>query len=387
MMNNDKEIIRFEDLFKEEIKERKVRKDPEHKKNYGYAIIIYLLVMYVFASIVYIVASQVSDLQVTYSEEERILEAVAGDTYGFALLDIIIYEEHYQNTYADYLETIKVSDFGYYLIMNPQNEHIESFFYDYDEVEESYVFNIDYLYQLLNADPSKSAWNDTGASIHFYAGSTQELPMINYELRIFEGELTTLSHFALSLINFVVYVALIPGVWYVLRVDIKLDFDTTKAMKKSIFPAIGIGYLYIIFGNIVSNFLAQILSNTFEIPQGEAINQQVIIAALRSDGVILMMIAAVLIGPIVEELVFRKSIFGLISKDNVALIVSSLIFGAIHLIGETSIESAIVNGIPYFIMGFVFGYIYIKNDRNIWIPIIVHVLSNLISIIGILIFY
>jgi hypothetical protein len=101
---------------------------------------------------------------------------------------------------------------------------------------------------------------------------------------------------------------------------------------------------------------------------------------------VLIFISAVIIGPVVEELIFRKAIFGLISNDKVALAVSTFIFGAIHLLGEASILEALVNGVAYFVMGFVFGYIYLKNNRNIMVPIIVHVLSNLISVIGILFF-
>jgi len=386
-MKDDKEIIRFEDLFKEEIKERKSNKNPEQKKNYGYAIIIYLLIMYVFASIVYVVSMQVDDFLVTYNEEERILETLIYDVEGIGLIDISTYDEVYKLTYDPYVHVIEAPQIGFYIILNPSNAYIEDFFYDYDEIEDTYIFNISYVYQLFDGDERKSSWDNQGLPIHFYVGSMQELPPISIDVRMYEGSETVLSNFALSLINFVVYIALIPGVWYVLRKDILIDFETTKQMKKSIFPALGMGYLYIIFGNIIANFLSQILASSLDITQGEAVNQQVIIAALRSEGVILMMISAIIIGPIVEELIFRKALFGLITNDKIALFFSSFIFGAIHLIGETSIQSALVNGVPYFIMGFVFGYIYLKNDKNIWIPIIIHIISNLVSIIGILIFF
>jgi len=35
-------------------------------------------------------------------------------------------------------------------------------------------------------------------------------------------------------------------------------------------------------------------------------------------------------------------------------------------------------------MGFIFGFIYLKYKKNIYIPILVHMFTNLISILGIL---
>ncbi|PKK93747.1 MAG: hypothetical protein CVV61_03015, partial [Tenericutes bacterium HGW-Tenericutes-6] len=156
--------------------------------------------------------------------------------------------------------------------------------------------------------------------------------------------------------------------------------------KASVLPSILLGYVYIILGNVIANFISTQLARQFDITQGDSLNQQVIVEALRSNGIVLIFISAVIIGPVVEELIFRKAIFGLISNDKVALAVSTFIFGAIHLLGEASILEALVNGVAYFVMGFVFGYIYLKNNRNIMVPIIVHVLSNLISVIGILFF-
>ena len=107
-----------------------------------------------------------------------------------------------------------------------------------------------------------------------------------------------------------------------------------------------------------------------------------IVRMLNSNGIVFIVLSAVLIGPVVEELVFRKSIFGLIKNNTIAILVSSIIFGAIHLTAEASFAEALINGISYFAMGLVFGFIYIKNQRNIMAPIAVHILVNLISVVG-----
>ena len=47
-----------------------------------------------------------------------------------------------------------------------------------------------------------------------------------------------------------------------------------------------------------------------------------------------MILAVVIFTPIVEELVFRKAIFGLFKNKWVGFAVSTLIFGLIHVTGE-----------------------------------------------------
>jgi uncharacterized protein len=174
---------------------------------------------------------------------------------------------------------------------------------------------------------------------------------------------------------------------FFIRQDLVYDFEEIKMKRQEIIIPIALGYIMIIAGNYVSQLLSQFLAQVFNVTPAEAINQITIINALQSQGAVLMFVSAVLLGPIVEELIFRKAIFGLIKKDHIALIVSTFIFGTIHLISEPSITEALVNGVSYYMMGFVFGYIYLKNDRNIWIPIFVHILSNLISVVAILVLY
>lgn len=386
-MNDKRDIIEFEDLFKEEIKQRKEIKKPENKRPFGYAILIYVLVMYIFTSIVYLVASEVDALMVNYDENERVLETIAQNTHAITFMEIDTYMA-YEETYQDRVEIIETDGYvnDFYIIVNPYNGYSDSFFYE--TIEDDKVFKAASYDQFLDGDSSLLYWDEDTVEIKVVLSDNQLKPLgFSYEMILYlEGSQRALSSFGLSLINFIVYIALIPGVIIVLRSELKQDFLDFRKERSSVIPNILLGYVYIILGNVISNFLSQFLSSQFNISPGEAVNQQVIVEALRSNGIILIFVSAVIIGPIVEELIFRKAIFGLISNDKIALAVSTFIFGAIHLLGEASITEALVNGIAYFVMGFVFGYIYLKNNRNIIVPIIVHVLSNLISVLGILFF-
>jgi uncharacterized protein len=381
-MNNNNEIIKFEDLFKEEIKQRKVRQNPEHKKNYGYAIIVYILIMYAFASVLFLVAREIPSLKVTYTEEELILENIKSDLGGIAFMDDETYL-FYKDQYEDDVISIGLYD-EFHVLLNMNNDYYLGLLVLVNPETEQSEIRVQILEDMISQAPTIKQWS-SGIKITIYEGNTQMIPdTLLGNTVILEGPLTVIKQFALALINFVIYIALLPGIAYLLKMDIVFDYKEAKEQKGQFFIAIIIGYLYIMLGNIASGYLSSFLSNIFGLVPGEAVNQEVIVSALRSDGMILMMISAIILGPIVEELIFRKAIFGLIKSDKMAIFISALVFGLIHLAGEASIQAALVNGISYFVMGFVFGYIYIKNNRNIMVPIVVHILSNLISIIVIL---
>jgi membrane protease YdiL (CAAX protease family) len=133
--------------------------------------------------------------------------------------------------------------------------------------------------------------------------------------------------------------------------------------------------------SFLGNIISIVLSALFKERVLTSVNQLSIVETLHSGQAVMMIISVVLLGPIVEELIFRKSLFSLFKNKKLAIIISSLIFGLIHLIAEPSLASVIINLPAYLIPGLVFGYFYAKNDENILVPTIAHILSNLISVL------
>ncbi|MGM8365668.1 lysostaphin resistance A-like protein [Virgibacillus sp. W0181] len=81
-----------------------------------------------------------------------------------------------------------------------------------------------------------------------------------------------------------------------------------------------------------------------------------------------------IIAPILEEIIFRKVIFGTLYKKTnffIAAVISAFVFGIIH--GEP------IHILIYASMGFVFAFLYVKTKRII-VPIIVHMCLNTISV-------
>lgn len=196
------------------------------------------------------------------------------------------------------------------------------------------------------------------------------------------------------ILQFSVYLIAIAGVIPMSYKIIIKDIKTTIGKYFGL-GAMGLGLLY--GANLISNILMILLG-----VEGDSGNQEAIINMMQPGiPTILMFFATVIFAPILEELVFRKSIFNLFpKKPYLALVVSSVAFGALHVVSTAiGIIPDIFNGnatyldfiteffyiIPYCLMGYALGYTYIKSDKNIVAPIFAHMLNNLLSFIMILV--
>lgn len=94
---------------------------------------------------------------------------------------------------------------------------------------------------------------------------------------------------------------------------------------------------------------------------------------------LLTIILAVIISPIIEELVFRKAIKNIFNNKYLFIIISSLIFGLLHVSSIRDINELLFS-IPYIIMGISFAITYQKTN-NIFTSIILHSSYNLVLIL------
>ena len=111
----------------------------------------------------------------------------------------------------------------------------------------------------------------------------------------------------------------------------------------------------------------------------------------------------VIFAPIVEELVFRKSLFNLFKKhEDLATILSAVIFAGIHVLTPAlnalmgSLTGAndfslVFTELTYFIVyigpALVLSLVYRFADKNVIPCIIIHVLQNLLSFIGMMMLF
>jgi membrane protease YdiL (CAAX protease family) len=89
----------------------------------------------------------------------------------------------------------------------------------------------------------------------------------------------------------------------------------------------------------------------------------------------LVILVTSILGPILEEIIFRKILFGVLyvrTNFIVAALISSLIFSLLH--GEPQ------HLLLYASMGFTFAFLYVKTKRII-VPIFAHVAMNTMVVI------
>ncbi|MFY4777373.1 CPBP family intramembrane glutamic endopeptidase [Metabacillus sp. RGM 3146] len=90
----------------------------------------------------------------------------------------------------------------------------------------------------------------------------------------------------------------------------------------------------------------------------------------------LLVIVVAIVGPILEEIVFRKIIFGSLYKRTnnffIAALISSLIFALVHF--------EPVHVLLYSAMGFTFAFLYVRTKRII-VPMIAHMSMNTLVIL------
>jgi membrane protease YdiL (CAAX protease family) len=92
-------------------------------------------------------------------------------------------------------------------------------------------------------------------------------------------------------------------------------------------------------------------------------------------GVVVLMVVAVLIAPIVEEILFRGYIQGTLEKyisPTLSLLITALIFSLSHF------QFVVV--IPLFILGLLLGALR-NHTRSISVPIMFHMLNNVITLV------
>ncbi|MEK3889632.1 CPBP family intramembrane glutamic endopeptidase [Bacillus sp. FSL K6-3431] len=128
-----------------------------------------------------------------------------------------------------------------------------------------------------------------------------------------------------------------------------------------------------IFLAFISQIAAVLVEQVLGIEAGSQ-NTQNIMNLIRV--VPMVVIASSILGPILEEIVFRKVIFGTLYNRFpfwVSALISALIFSLAHQEPK--------HLIIYAAMGFTFSFLYVKTGRII-VPIISHVAMNTIVTIG-----
>lgn len=131
-----------------------------------------------------------------------------------------------------------------------------------------------------------------------------------------------------------------------------------------------IKYWFIALGIMMfSNLIIMLFTST------DLSNNEQLIRQQFEQNPIYIFITAVLFAPIIEELVFRQSFRNIIKNDTLFILVSGLVFGALHVITTLETATDLLYLIPYSAPGIIFAYTLVKS-KNIFVPIGLHFIHN-----------
>lgn len=175
--------------------------------------------------------------------------------------------------------------------------------------------------------------------------------------------------------------------------------DDIKNFKKTYIKWIFLGFILLYVVSYVVSIIYILIGVS-----SSATNQEAVEASFSGGilNIIIMCFTTIVFAPILEELVFRKSIFNLCKNNNMlGIVLSSIFFGLIHVITPASQELMYLIGgngsmykfvyesfyiIQYAVMGAAISTVYVLTDRNIIVTISLHMLNNLVSVILMFIF-
>lgn len=147
---------------------------------------------------------------------------------------------------------------------------------------------------------------------------------------------------------------------------------------------IGIGLLSLLPYYVMSGVLVLLLAGVFsfiDVNQAQNIPYQNLV--LRYEYIIAF-IALVVLAPVVEELIFRGYFLGKMTqsvKPWLAVVVTSLVFGLLHLPGEVTASGVTLQWavmLDTFALGLVLGALRIWTG-SVWASILLHMLKNALA--------
>ena len=111
-------------------------------------------------------------------------------------------------------------------------------------------------------------------------------------------------------------------------------------------------------------------------------NQAGLQALMQQVPAWLMVPLVVIVGPFVEEYIFRHLLIGKLSRRVniwICCVLSVALFAALHIVGQENLTLPVLA--PYLAMGAVLVFVYVWTGRNVMFSYFVHAAKNLLAVI------
>lgn len=174
------------------------------------------------------------------------------------------------------------------------------------------------------------------------------------------------------IISLLIYIVILTLVFLP---ELKAEFKVFKNNTKNSFDN---GFKYWLLGlfiMIISNVILNYIVFKGKIAANEELNRQ----AILSNPVWYTVLSVGFIAPIMEELIFRKSLDKIFNNPIFYYLVSGLLFGFAHALADLSNVLYLLYIIPYGALGFVFALMD-KKTNTVFTSIVMHSIHNLLTL-------
>ena len=199
-------------------------------------------------------------------------------------------------------------------------------------------------------------------------------------LFVFDG-VKLLSYLMPSTIaNYLVYVVLALYGSFLCRDRLIQQWNEIRKTKRKFFFGVITGWLFLILMTVVFGFVSEMLRRFLGL-YGQGLNQSNIQSTFQEQPLLIAVFACI-IGPIVEELFFRQLLLHHLQKKLstwLSILLVGLVFALTHMHNVSLSEW--IGAVGYLGGGLAFSIIYVKEKENIYYPLLVHMLSNSLSLI------
>ena len=181
-------------------------------------------------------------------------------------------------------------------------------------------------------------------------------------------------------LQYLLYVVLALYGSFLFKDGLIQQWKEIRKTKRKFFFGVLKGGLFFILMTLVFEFVSEMLKQFFGLV-GQSLNQSNIQSTFQEQPLLLAVFACI-IGPLVEELLFRQILLRYLRKSLptwLSVFLVGLAFALTHM--HSLSLSEWVSAVGYLGGGLAFSIIYVKEKENIYYPLVVHMLGNSLSFI------
>lgn len=199
-------------------------------------------------------------------------------------------------------------------------------------------------------------------------------------LFVFDGVKLLASLMPSAIANYLVYVVLALYGSFLFKDRLIKQWNEIRKTKRKFFFGVLTGWLFLFLMTVVFEFVSEMLKQFFGLV-GQGLNQSNIQSTFQEQPILIAVFACV-IGSLVEELMFRQTLLRYLRKSLptwLSIFIAGLAFALTHM--HSLDLSEWVGAVGYLGAGLALSITYVKEKENIYYPLLIHMLSNSLSLI------